>query len=34
VPASHDLPGVVTLSERHNALNLYPDPRDILGALY
>ena len=34
MPANHDLPGVVTLADRHQALNIYPDPRDILGAIY
>ena len=33
-PLNHDLPGVVTLADRAQALSLYPDPRFVLGALY
>ena len=33
-PQAHDLPGVVTRAERTQALNTYPDPREVLGALY
>lgn len=33
-PLTHDLPGAVTLNDRAQALDLYPDPREILGPLY
>ena len=33
-PETHDLPGVVSLKERAQALLLYPDPRIILGDIY
>lgn len=33
-PLNHDMPGVVTLAGRAQALSLYPDPRAVLGALY
>jgi murein DD-endopeptidase MepM/ murein hydrolase activator NlpD len=33
-PDSHDLPGAVTLAERAAARERYPDPRQVLGALY
>ncbi len=33
-PKEADLPGVVPFSERESALNMYPDPRLILGPLY
>ena len=33
-PQTCDLPGVVGQSEHQNALNHYPDPRQVLGALY
>jgi len=33
-PTTHDLPGVVTLSERDQALLDFPDPRLVLGPLY
>ena len=33
-PTTHDMPGVVTPAERKNALNVYPDPRLVLGPLY
>lgn len=33
-PDGHDMPGVVTVAERDQALDIYPDPRAILGALY
>ena len=33
-PQTCDLPGVVSQSEYQNALNYYPDPRQILGPLY
>ena len=33
-PTSHDLPGVVTLEEREQALQDFPDPRLVLGPLY
>ena len=33
-PATHDMPGVVSLADRPKALMEYPDPRWVLGALY
>lgn len=33
-PATHDMPGAVTLSDRHEALMEYVDPRYVLGELY
>lgn len=33
-PRTHDMPGAVTLAERAAALERYPDPRRVLGALY
>ena len=33
-PQTCDLPGVVSQSEHQNALNRYPDPRQVLGPLY
>ncbi len=33
-PATHDMPGVVSLSERELAGQMYPDPRIILGQIY
>ena len=33
-PQDCDLPGVVTLEERKEALKLYPDPQRVLGQLY
>jgi len=33
-PDTHDMPGVVRLSERDDALRRYPDPRRVLGPLY
>lgn len=33
-PAGFDLPGAVTLADRAQARDLYPDPRLILGPLY
>lgn len=33
-PETHDLPGVVAPSERARALQDYPDPRWVLGALW
>ena len=33
-PDTHDLPGVVSLQEHEDALVRYPDPRQILGAVY
>ena len=33
-PTTHDLPGVVTLLEREQALLDFPDPRLVLGPLY
>lgn len=33
-PETHDLPGVVSLPEREQALLLYPDPRIVLGDIY
>jgi len=33
-PETHDLPGVVAPEDRDYALEIYPDPRNILGPLY
>jgi murein DD-endopeptidase MepM/ murein hydrolase activator NlpD len=33
-PATHDMPGVVTSSQREDALRRFPDPRLVLGPLY
>ena len=33
-PETHDMPGVVAPSDRDEALQIYPDPRLVLGALY
>ncbi len=33
-PQTHDMPGVVSERERESALDLYPDPRQVLGSLY
>ena len=33
-PTTHDLPGVVSRTERASALRRYPDPRTVLGPLY
>jgi len=33
-PIDNDLPGVVKLSERDQALETYPDPRLIIGQIY
>ena len=33
-PVTHDMPGVVAVSQRAAALALYPDPRLVLGDLY
>ncbi|HET6528601.1 MAG TPA: hypothetical protein VFG39_07595, partial [Balneolaceae bacterium] len=33
-PGKADLPGVVSDDEREQALELYPDPRLVLGELY
>lgn len=33
-PETHDLPGVVSIQERQEALKRFPDPRNILGAVY
>tara|TARA_B100000073_G_scaffold189955_1_gene157256 strand:+ start:898 stop:1479 length:582 start_codon:yes stop_codon:yes gene_type:complete len=33
-PQTHDLPGVVSLEDRDQALTYYPDPRLILGEIY
>ena len=33
-PDTHDMPGVVEPSKRDEALEIYPDPRLVLGALY
>jgi len=33
-PHTHDMPGVVTPAERLSALDIYPDPRLVLGPLY
>ena len=33
-PDTHDLPGVVSLDDRDKALQIYPDPRLVLGPIY
>ena len=33
-PETHDLPGVVAPEDRKHALEVYPDPRNVLGPLY
>ena len=33
-PETHDMPGVVAPSDREEALQIYPDPRLVLGTLY
>ena len=33
-PVHHDLPGAVSDGEHQRALDLYPDPRQVLGRLY
>ena len=33
-PTTHDMPGVVSEAERARALEIYPDPRLVLGQLY
>ena len=33
-PDNLDIPGVVSLADRLEALDLYPDPRQVLGPLY
>ena len=33
-PETHDMPGVVAPREREHALEIYPDPRNVLGPLY
>jgi len=33
-PETHDLPGVVAPEDRAHALEIYPDPRNVLGPLY
>ena len=33
-PLVPDLPGVVSLNEREDALKIYPDPQLVLGRLY
>lgn len=33
-PATHDLPGVVSVADRAGALRRFPDPRRILGPIY
>ena len=33
-PETHDMPGVVAPANREEALQIYPDPRLVLGALY
>lgn len=33
-PQNCDMPGVVSVEDRDNALRLYPDPQQILGKLY
>lgn len=33
-PTTHDIPGVVSPEERERALQVYPDPRLVLGPLY
>ena len=33
-PETHDMPGVVAPREREHGLEIYPDPRNVLGTLY
>ena len=33
-PETHDMPGVVAPQDRDWALEIYPDPRNVLGPLY
>ncbi len=33
-PKTHDMPGVVSLTDRERACQLYPDPRLVLGQVY
>ena len=33
-PETYDMPGVVEKENRELALNIYPDPRLVLGSLY
>ena len=33
-PETHDMPGVVEQEARESALEIYPDPRLVLGLLY
>jgi len=33
-PETHDMPGAVSLDEREAALQVYPDPRMVLGPIY
>ena len=33
-PETHDLPGVVSANDRKRALEIYPDPRLVLGPIY
>ena len=33
-PETHDMPGVVAPGEREYSLEIYPDPRNVLGPLY
>ena len=33
-PTTHDLPGVVSEADRAHALEIYPDPRLVLGPIY
>lgn len=33
-PETHDMPGVISISQRPDALARYPDPRGVLGPLY
>lgn len=33
-PIGHDLPGAVSENDRSSSLELYPDPRQVLGPLY
>ena len=33
-PETHDMPGVVSASQHAEALEVYPDPRMVLGPLY
>ncbi|OUW60638.1 MAG: hypothetical protein CBD58_04490 [bacterium TMED198] len=33
-PKTYDMPGVVSEAERDRALKIFPDPRNVLGAIY